>query len=236
MTVPATADESLEAVYAGIASYYTRKIRKHGISPAGVDWSCVPTQELRFVQLLKLCDFSAPFALNDLGCGYGALRSFIARRHDPTAIDYLGIDLSGAMIRRARRLWRDDEAVKFVQGRTAPRVADYSVASGIFNVRQDQGVELWECFVMRTLTQLHAVSRRGFAVNFIASPALGRPARPGVYQTDPDRWVRWCERELGGSADAVAGYGMREFTLLVRPAVQPALPSAQGNRSHPPTA
>jgi hypothetical protein len=29
---------------------------------------------MRFVQLLKLRDFMSPFSLNDLGCGYGALR------------------------------------------------------------------------------------------------------------------------------------------------------------------
>lgn len=220
----------MDGVYAAIASYYTDKIVKHGISPAGVDWSCVPTQELRFVQLLKLCDFSAPFALNDLGCGYGALRSFLANRHAHAATDYLGIDLSAAMIRRARRRWRDDASARFVHGCAAPRVADYSVASGIFNVRQDQPPELWERFVIRTLSQLHATSRRGFAVNFMSLSAAGQPARPGVYQTAPEPWGRWCERELGATVHIVAGYGMREFTLLVRPAVQPVPPSADADR------
>ncbi|MGN8544218.1 class I SAM-dependent methyltransferase [Bradyrhizobium sp. 13971] len=77
-----------------------RQIRRH---PARVDWSCQATQDLRFVQLLKLCDFSAPFSLNDIGCGYGALCAYLARRHPQAEIDYLGIDLSRAMISRARR-------------------------------------------------------------------------------------------------------------------------------------
>jgi hypothetical protein len=50
-----------------------RKIRKFGATPLGVDWTCVSTQQLPFVQLLKLCDTS-PASLNDLGCGYGAIR------------------------------------------------------------------------------------------------------------------------------------------------------------------
>lgn len=95
----------LAPVHAGIAAYYSAKVAKYGATPLGVDWSCVPTQELRFVQLLKLCDFGSPFSFNDLGCGYGALIAYLDRRHAECAVDYLGIDLSEAMLRRARRLY-----------------------------------------------------------------------------------------------------------------------------------
>src|SRR5580693_3571806 len=87
-------------VHARTAEYYTQKVKAFGCTPFGVDWTCQPTQEMRFVQLLKLCDFSAPFSINDLGCGYGALVAFLYRRHAGCAIDYLGIDLSGEMVRR----------------------------------------------------------------------------------------------------------------------------------------
>ena len=99
MTTPA----SLEPVRARIEAYYGDKVARHGATPRGVDWTCVPTQELRFVQLLSLCDFSRPFSLNDLGCGYGALTGFISLFHPQAEVDYLGVDLSRAMIRRARR-------------------------------------------------------------------------------------------------------------------------------------
>jgi len=69
-------DGGLAAVRAGISDYYTARIRKFGATPLGVDWTCQPTQELRFVQLLTVCDFASAFSLNDLGCGYGALLSF----------------------------------------------------------------------------------------------------------------------------------------------------------------
>ena len=85
---------SLDSVYGAIENYYTAKVSRHGATPLGVDWTCIATQELRFVQLLKLCEFAAPFSLNDLGCGYGALLAYLAKRHASAAIDYLGIDLS----------------------------------------------------------------------------------------------------------------------------------------------
>jgi len=94
-------DGRLGDVLSDVEAYYSARVAKHGATPLGVDWSCWATQNLRFVQLLKLCDFSAPFALNDIGCGYGALAAHLAMRHADAEIDYLGVDLSQAMIRRA---------------------------------------------------------------------------------------------------------------------------------------
>ncbi|MGZ5195649.1 MAG: class I SAM-dependent methyltransferase, partial [Ramlibacter sp.] len=91
-------------MYAGIERYYTAKIARHGATPLGVDWESVPTQELRFVQLLKICDFASLVSLNDIGCGYGALLSLLDQRA-PGKVDYLGLDLSPLMIAEARRLW-----------------------------------------------------------------------------------------------------------------------------------
>jgi SAM-dependent methyltransferase len=118
--IPAEAD-ILRPVHARIEAYYADKISRHGAGPRGVDWTCTATQELRFVQLLKLCDFSRPFLLNDVGCGYGALVGFVARRHPEADIDYLGIDLSPAMISRARRRHRDAQGCRFVVGNEIPR-------------------------------------------------------------------------------------------------------------------
>ena len=230
MTIRPVPDPLLDGVHAEIARYYTAKISRHGATPLGVDWTCVPTQELRFVQLLKTVDFLAPFSLNDVGCGYGALLAYLARRHGLVDIDYLGIDLSAAMIRRARRLWRDHASASFARAGDASRVADYSVASGIFNVRQGQPDEIWERFVAQTLTQMHATSRRGFAVNFLLPLQPDRLARPGVYQTAPEPWARWCERELGGCVDMLEGYGMREFTLLVHQPIDKNPVSADAHR------
>ena len=203
-------------MYLGTLTYYTEQLRRHGVTPRGVDWSDSDEQEQRFEQLLKLCDFSRGFALNDIGCGYGALLGYLGKRHPGVRINYLGVDLSPAMIREAVRLWggRDDTA--FAVGNGAQRSADYSVASGIFNVRQRERREAWERLVAYTLDQLRATSRRGFAVNFKAAGAPDA-RRPGLYATEPQPWINHCERELGWSAELVMGYALPEFTLLVRP-------------------
>ena len=81
---------------------------------------------------------SQPFSLNDIGCGYGALLSYLKKRHRRASIDYLGVDLSAAMITHAKRLFGDRPLTTFEAACHGTRVADYSVASGIFNVKLDQ--------------------------------------------------------------------------------------------------
>jgi SAM-dependent methyltransferase len=185
----------------------------------GVDWSCQATQSLRFVQLLKICDFSVAFSLNDIGCGYGALAAFLAVRHPKSKIDYLGVDLSRAMIQRARRRHTGADR-RFTVRTTGFRIADYSVASGIMNVSFGHSRVTWEGFVARTLAQMRRTSRLGFSVNFFAETTSPRASADrsadDLYRTSPERWIRYCEDELDCSVKTVADYGMKEFTLLVR--------------------
>jgi SAM-dependent methyltransferase len=217
--VIAPGDCTLGRVYSDVESYYGARVAKHGATPLGVDWSCQATQNLRFVQLLKICDFSAPSALNDVGCGYGALCAFLTMRHSESSIDYLGVDLSPAMISRARRRFSRPDR-RFVVAKASPRVADYSVASGIMNVNVGYSRAVWEGFVASMLRSMRRTSRRGFSVNFMTEIARAEtsadPLAVSLYRTSPERWVRYCERDLGCAVEIIDNYGMREFTLLVQ--------------------
>jgi SAM-dependent methyltransferase len=212
---PDSAGAGLAGIYAGIAAYYSSRLGQFGTTPLGVDWTCQATQEMRFVQLLKLCDFTSAVSLNDLGCGYGALIAFLDRRHAGGAIDYLGIDVSQAMVRRARRLWRGRSNTSFAHGHAGSRMADYSIASGIFNVEQDQPRHEWETFVATSLDNLYETSRRGFAVNFMKQSTAGS-GRNGLYYTDNTHWARYCATKFAATAEVHEGYGLKEFTLIVR--------------------
>jgi SAM-dependent methyltransferase len=209
------APPSLSAVQATVEAYYSDRLARFGASPMGVDWSCEATQNLRFVQLLKLCDTARPFSLNDLGCGYGALAVFIRGRFPDADVDYLGIDLSRSMIARARRRHRGKPNVRFVVGSAPTRIADYSVASGIMNVKLDQPMEIWETFVRTMLEDLHRASRIGFAVNFMEVPTKGAPPDQ-LYCPPPARWARYCEEILSCDVTIIRNYGLRENTLLAK--------------------
>lgn len=203
---------ALAQLRAGVAAYYTAKLRRFGATPFGVDWSSLESQRLRFMALMKLCDAGAPFSLNDLGCGYGALLDYLDWRHPGAAIGYIGIDVSEAMIRQARRRYGGRANVRFVRGHRPPGPAAYSIASGIFNVQLEQPLPLWEEFIAATLTDLHHASEHGFAVNFVASGVQ----RDGLYTAHPQRWAQHCAGAFGGDVEVIEGYGLPEFTLLVR--------------------
>src|SRR4029077_5481522 len=59
------------------ATYYARKLAEHGATPKGVDWNTKESQDLRFQQLLRVCEGERSIELNDYGCGYGALAEYL---------------------------------------------------------------------------------------------------------------------------------------------------------------
>src|SRR3954453_22740055 len=92
----------------------------------------------------------------------------------------------------------------FPPGHASPRIADYAVASGIFNVAQDEPRPDWERFIAASLDDLHRTTRRGFAVNFMKQPA-GTPARRGLYTTDIASWARYCTARFDAIAEVHDG-------------------------------
>lgn len=206
---------NLNQIAADVTDYYAGTLSQHGATPRGVDWSCKPTQELRFIQLLRLCSFKTAFSLNDVGCGYGALRGFLRQRHRLASIDYLGVDLSQAMVDSARARWGHVPQTRFEPASGLLRIADYSIASGIFNVRLHHSEADWESWVAHTLQSLHDASQIGFAVNFLAPPQPGEVSPQALYRPAIEKWKSFCENGLQSTVESITGYGMREYTLLV---------------------
>ena len=116
------------------------------------------------------------------------------------------------LVRLAQPLCRGRARATFVGGSISPRAADYSIASGIFNVKLECTRKRWEELVRTTLRELCATSRRGFAVNFL--DADGEPDDiPELYRTRPEPWAKYCESECDARVDVVSGYGVPEFSL-----------------------
>ena len=60
---------AFDAIFSQTKQYYDKKFEAYGPTPKGVDWNSSESQELRFEQLLKICDTSNQLTLNDYGCG-----------------------------------------------------------------------------------------------------------------------------------------------------------------------
>ncbi|WP_291848836.1 class I SAM-dependent methyltransferase [Bradyrhizobium sp.] len=208
---------------ARVRDYYSGTIERHGPNPLGVDWPNAASQYLRFAQLMKVCDFSAPLSLNDFGCGYGALLEYLNMRHAEAEVGYRGIDISASMITVARERWGSHGRAVFAVGSRCGRRADYSIASGVCNVRLGHPVGEWENYVESILADMRASSRIGFAVNFLL-PHDDKPTEDGLYRSNPQRWAGFCREQLGCSVRLLGDYGLREFTLLIRMKPQKAAP------------
>ena len=210
-------DGPCTAILQDVERYYSAKVRRHGATALGVDWNSPMSQRLRFVQLLKVVDWRAtPLSLHDLGCGYGALLDHLGDRHPDASLRYLGSDLSQPMIEHARRLWAGCSDARFELATMPLPPADYTVASGIFNVCLGHARTAWDRHVATTLTHMHAGSHRGFAVNFMTPRALiERPsAASQLYAVEPGHWMAYCADHLRCEVQCVQNYGLNEFTLL----------------------
>lgn len=194
-------------------SYYDAKLAQHDATPAGVDWNGQESQELRFKQLLSLCDTQVPFILNDLGCGYGALYDYLSGQG--LRFHYRGVDISQAMIEKAWQRFKGRENCLFTtQARLEP--ADYTVASGIFNVKQTCDDSDWFSYVLSTLDAMAEASKKAFAFNCLTSYSDQEYMRNYLYYADPCFFFDYCKKHYSRNVALLHDYNLYEFTLIVR--------------------
>ncbi|GAB2602711.1 hypothetical protein GCM10027034_39780 [Ramlibacter solisilvae] len=199
---------------ADIARHYDRKVLAFGATALGIDWPTLSSVHARLLTLLEAGDLGAGARLNDLGCGWGAALEVIDHLLPAAPIDYLGIDVAPAMVRTARTRWAKRPRTRFAVGASCPRVADYSIASGIFNVKLSHPAADWEQHVREVLTDMHRHSAGGFGANFML-PTVATRSVPELYCTEPEPWVRFCEQLPGRAVRVAPVPGLSEFTLLV---------------------
>ena len=197
-----------------IAAYYSGRLAVHGQTAQGVDWNGSDSQLLRFGQLLRVVQQTDDFSLHDLGCGYGAFWDRLAASHHN--FRYHGFDISGEMIAAARRRIGDHPGVQLTVGATPTETADYSVASGIFNVRLQHPDQNWHEHIISTLNVLNATSRLGFSFNCLTSYSDAEHKRDYLYYADPARLFDHCKRHYSSQVALLHDYGLYEFTLIVR--------------------
>lgn len=198
-----------------VANYYAEKLSDYGATPQGVDWNGEESQTIRFEQLCKVIDpRKSTFSLNDLGCGYGALLDYLEEKH--ANCTYLGTDVSREMIEAAQQRHATSDQVRFIASAEPDEVADYGVASGIFNVRLGRKDSEWFDYLQSTLETLDRTSRLGFSFNCLTSYSDQDKKRDYLYYADPCRLFDLCKRRYSRQVALLHDYGLYEFTILVR--------------------
>ena len=206
----------LNLLLQNVEKYYADKVATHGCTARGADWKSEDSQRMRFEQLLRLIRPAGSFTINDYGCGYGALADYL--RSGNFSFQYRGFDISEEMIARARRAHEGKTRCEFFSEKSLLSPADYSVASGIFNVKLDTPEPEWREYVLETLGEFKELSRKAFAFNALTSYSDPEFMRPDLYYANPLELFDYCRKNLSRKVALLHDYPLYEFTIVVQTA------------------
>jgi SAM-dependent methyltransferase len=198
----------------GIAAYYASKLAAHGSTPQGVDWNGIESQERRHRQFLRLLDGNRNASVIDLGCGFGDFLRFL--RAEGYRGRFTGYDIAPAMIEKARELHGETDDRQWRIGAEPLDVADFAIASGIFNIRGDVADDIWTRHVHGTIDILARAGRHGFAFNVLSMSSDPERRRRELYYAEPTVMLGHCLARYGRSIALLQDYGLYEFTIVVR--------------------
>ena len=203
-----------EELLSDVAAYYSSKFNEYGETPRGVDWNGKESQYLRFKQLSKILEAKSNFSIHDLGCGYGSFYDYLSDKYKDFL--YHGIDISSTIIQAAEKRYLKHKNAHFVSSHAPEIIADYSIASGIFNVQTTKTDTQWEDYLKSTLDTLNNFSRRGFAFNCLTSYSDPEKMQAHLYYANPTLLFDFCKQHYSKNVALLHDYGLYEFTILVR--------------------
>lgn len=214
MKITKSSREDFPAIVSEVRKYYSGKFARFGPVSRGVDWNDATSQELRHEKLLEIHQERRSFSLNDYGCGYGALLSYLQPRYDE--FGYNGVDISKEMIASARQRFAKYRNAVFRVASAPTKTADYTVASGIFNVKLGTTKAEWLKYLLYALDRMDRRSRLGFAFNCLTKYSDKERMRQDLYYADPCYLFDYCKKRFSRQIALLHDYGLYEFTILVR--------------------
>lgn len=203
--------------YDKVKHYFEERLSEHGATARGVDWNSEAAQEIRFAQLCKVIRADAPFSLLDYGSGYGALAGYLLRQGYPMT-KYVGFDLLESMISKGRELFAGQPQCSFTSRREELTPQDYTIASGIFNLKLETPFDTWTEYVIGELHRMDSLSRKGFSANFLTKYSDAEYMRPHLYYADPCYLFDYCKRHFSRNVALLHDYEVYDFTIIVRKA------------------
>jgi len=204
----------LNSLLLSVERYYSAKIAAHGHNPQGVDWKSAESQSIRFDQLLRLLRPEGEFSINDYGCGYGALVDYLENRGHH--FHYRGFDISDKMIAEAEQSHVKRTNCDFFSEKRRLSRADYTLASGIFNVKLEGNDSDWLQYILVTLKEFSELSRKAFAFNALTKYADSEFMRPHLYYADPLYLFDYCKKHFSSKVSLLHDYPLYEFTIVVQ--------------------
>lgn len=203
------------SIVSEVGRFFGEKVASLGPTPAGADFNSEAAQTVRFRQFVRLLDFDAPFSLIDFGCGYGALAAYLLDLGLPLR-RYVGFDISPEMIEAARSQMPAGIETELTTDIGRIGTADFTIASGIFNVKLSADAAAWSQHIVDTLDVFARASVKGFAFNMLTSYSDRDRMRPDLYYGDPCWFFDHCKRTFSRNVAVLHDYELYDWTMSVR--------------------
>ena len=196
--------------------FYQDRLQNYGASAQGVGWKNQDAQTIRFAQLYKLMDEQLEVSINDLGCGTGDFIHFLSSQRNKFI--YRGYDLLPEMIQNARLKFERANHITFqvIESAAEILVSDYTIASGIFNIRFTTKDEDWLKEILSTIHIMDTKSIRGFAFNILSKYSDLEFRKNELYYADPGYLFDYCKRNFSKNVALLHDYDQYDFTIIVR--------------------
>ena len=199
-------------IFSDIENYYTNKVKTYGATPKGVDWNGEQSQILRFEQLSKIIKKDS-FTIADIGCGYGKYVEYLQRNFK--IFNYTGYDLSQEMIQNANKNYKNMSFL-CIDNMSDMSVSDYSIASGIFNVKMQHSNSEWLAYILETLVKINEKTTNGFSFNMLTKYSDKEFVKDNLYYADPLFIFDYCMKNFAKNIRLMHDYDLYEFTILVK--------------------
>jgi SAM-dependent methyltransferase len=200
----------------GLGDFYQERLDAHGNSAKGVGWKDEIAQRVRFAQLVKILRADTSFSINDLGCGTGALAEYL---HFLKAdYRYTGYDILPEMIQRAvlSCAHLPNSTFRIVSNAAEMSPADYTLASGLFNLPFGKSAHDWHKHILETISIMNEKSVLGFAFNALTKYSDPHLMRPELCYSDPLLLFDYCKNQFSKNVALLHDYDLYDFTILVR--------------------
>ncbi len=180
-----------------------------------VGWKDHTAQYVRFKQFLPLFVNHQTFGINDLGCGLAHFYDFLVE-HGYREFIYKGYDRDQRMIEHcvAAQVGKKKELV-LIHKAEEMDIADFTIASGIFNLKFEIAKGDWESFIFETIETMNRKSRLGFGFNILSKYSDKEFQKNELYYADPCFFLDHCLKHYSKNIDLKHGYGQYDFTILV---------------------
>ncbi len=202
-----------------IKSYFNKKIKEHGPNPEGLGWNGVDAQKIRLEQIIKVIppSIQSNFTINHLGCGYGFLYEELLANNF-FHFKYRGYDISEEMIKAAKvnNTRHKDLDFLLIEDSSEMLLSDFTVSSGIFNVKMNFSDEKWYSYIIQTLKNMNKKSEHGFSFNMLTSYSDKEYMRDDLYYGDSCHFFDFCKKNFSKNVSLLHDYNLYDFTIIVR--------------------